>query len=279
MEINRLREVQLQQLKIMDSIHSLCEENRLTYYIIGGTALGAVRHGGFIPWDFDIDIAMPRKDYDRFVDEVSGALPTQFSCHSWKNEENYYPPHALVTLNGSGLTQKNDYLNPKLKRYGIFVDIFPLDQSPDEEELRKDQARDLRRLSRMKTRKFAISYKENSQVKLLAKKALSLCYALISVKKINEKQEVCMKRYAALPETKNWCSMASHYSYAKQCMPKEIYGTPQLIPFEERHYYAPEQLDEYLKRIFGDYMKLPSPEKQKEQRDYFINASWSEEEN
>ena len=273
MKIEDLREVQKIQLKIMDEIHRICEQSGIRYYIIGGTALGAIRHGGFIPWDVDIDIAMHREDYERFIYEKSSLLDAKFECHHYKKDTDYYPPHALVALKNSELIQKDDYLNPNLKRYGIFIDIFPLDNAPDKISARNKQAKELKKKNTQKQRKIGITYSENSSIVKMLKKIVKLRYISKSWDRINSEQEKIMKRYSK-EATSCWCSMASHYSYEKQCMPKEIYGEPTLIKFEDRYYYAPEMLDEYLKRIFDDYMKLPSKESQQKQLDYFVSAKW-----
>lgn len=270
-----LLQVQNKQIEIMDVIHDVCKKNDIEYYIIGGTALGAVRHGGFIPWDIDIDIAMSRVNYERFLSLSEEILPEELVCYSHKNEADYFPPHALVALKNSKLIQKDDYLNPKLKRYGIYVDIFPLDVAPDDEEKRRKQAKRISAIRNAKTRKKAITYSQNSTLVKTVKKIVSLMYSFVSMESLNQKLDASMKQYSEQSDSNAcWCSMASHYSYKKQCMPKEIYGKPTLINFAGRQYYAPEILDEYLKRIFNDYMKLPSKEQQQYQMDYFVDAEW-----
>ena len=270
-----LQQVQTKQIEIMDVIHSMCVENDIVYYIIGGTALGAVRHGGFIPWDIDIDIAMPRADYERFLSLCTERLPRGLTCYSYKCDSHYFPPHALVALDNSKLIQKNDYLNPRLKRYGIFVDIFPLDVAPEKTVDRKKQAKKISKIRNMKVRKKGIVYSENSKSVRLVKKLVSLLYIFVSENSLNRKLDSCMQQYSnEIDENSCWCSMASHYSYEKQCMPKEIYGKPLLVEFAGRKYYAPEKIDEYLRRIFNDYMKLPDKEQQQYQMDYFVDAEW-----
>lgn len=274
MNIELLQKVQDKQIEMMDIIHDICVNNSIEYYIIGGTALGAVRHGGFISWDFDIDIAMSRVNYDKFISLAKEKLPNNLTCHYYKNEKDYFPPHALVSLNNSVLIQKDDYLNPTLKRYGIFIDIFPLDIAPNDKKLQEKQAKKIKKIKLSKTIKKAISYSQNGFLKRFIKKLYSLKYLFVSVEKLNERLDKEMRRYESQFDNDNWCSMASHYSYKKQCMPKEIYGTPTLIDFAGRKYFAPQNLDEYLKRIYGDYMKLPSKEQQIAQMEYFIHAEW-----
>lgn len=270
-----LRQVQKRQIEIMDIIHDFCVKEKIHYYIIGGTALGAVRHNGFIPWDIDIDIAMQRADYEKFLSLSEKGLPSELKCCYYKNENDYFPPHALVALKNSKLIQKDDYLNPKLKRYGIFVDIFPLDVAPEDEKDRIKQAKRIAAIRNAKTRKKAIMYSENSTLIRLVKKLVSLLYVFVPMKYLNKKLDACMQKYSGeINKNSCWCSMASHYSYKKQCMSKTIYGTPTLVEFDGRKYFAPEKLDEYLKIIFNDYMRIPSEEQQQYQMDYFIDAEW-----
>lgn len=87
MTYEELRKIQEQQIRIMDEIHKLCVKKNYRYYMIGGSALGAVRHKGFIPWDVDIDIAMPRKDYDAFSIEGYKDLPNFLEFHDYKTDK------------------------------------------------------------------------------------------------------------------------------------------------------------------------------------------------
>ena len=94
---------------------------------------------------------------------------------------------------------------------------------------------------------------------------------------LNEQQQKLMRRYEN-EETQYLCSMASGYPYNKQCMPREIYGEPTLIAFEDRQYFAPERYQEYLTRLYGDYMKLPSEEKRLANLEVYCSVSFSDKE-
>ncbi len=255
---DEFRKLQLTQLEIMDEIHRICVENDISYYLIGGTALGAVRHGGFIPWDLDIDIAMKRYDYDRFKQVCEKSLDKRFIYRDYANSQNYNHPHALVCIKNTILVNKFDKFNPQMENFGIYLDIFPLDNAPADKVKSMKQAEDLIKIKRLKQYKVAMCY-QKSIVKTIVKKVISGAIFWTSVDKINKKMDECMRQYNN-EETGFLCSMASHYSYEKQYMPQEVYGTPQLIKFEDRQYYCPQNVDEYLKRIYKDYMKLP-PEK------------------
>jgi lipopolysaccharide cholinephosphotransferase len=257
-EFNRLQET---QIEIMDEIHQICVENDIVYYIIGGTALGAVRHKGFIPWDLDMDIAMPRKDYEKFKRICKEKMNPRFKYRDFLNTANFSHPHALVCINNTILVNRFDKFNPGLENIGIYLDVFPLDNAPDNSSLRDYQMKQLKKIKRIKKNKLAFCY-NSSRIKKIMKKLISFCYCWISVESINRKMDIIMQKYNN-KETTCLCSMASRYSYLKQCIPIEVYGTPTEVLFENRKYFAPQQLEKYLSRIYGDYMKLPPIEEQR----------------
>lgn len=248
------------QLIIMDEIHRICIENNITYYIIGGTALGAKRHGGFIPWDIDIDIAMPRSDYDRFKRACDIQLNDKFRYKDFENTPAYNHPHAIVTMKNTKLIHKKMRYNNNEPEWEIYVDIFPLDNAPDDEKRRIKQDKTIQKNKKQIRLKSAYLYNDNL-IKKVVKNAISIGMFWTDIDKLNRKFDKLIRQYNN-DKTSCLCSMSSHYSYKKQCMEKAIYGTPQLVSFEDRQYYAPEQLEKYLTRIYGDYMKLPPKEEQ-----------------
>ncbi len=257
-----IRKAQLAQLKIMEQIHRVCIAKNIKYYIIGGTALGAVRHGGFIPWDPDIDIAMPRPDYDRFLSECRNDMGDICSIESYHNNVKHDSPHALVILNGSVLMNRHDKYDNRKRN--IYVDIFPLDVAPENVQKQIEQANRIKRIKTFLERKKSDIYNHNGFFIILLKKIVRILFSGVSFQRLNKMLDDEMKRYS-YPFPKSdflLCSMASHYSYNKQCMPSEIYGAPTLIKFEDHDFFGPQKIDEYLTRIYKDYMKLPSIEEQ-----------------
>ncbi len=252
--------VQEYLLQAMDEIHALCVKNDIRYYLIGGSALGAIRHNGFIPWDVDIDIAMPREDYERFAQVSKNALPEGLSYHDYKNTKGYYRPHAVICLDNIYAYINSEYYL-KSKEEKLFIDIFPLDNAPNDERLREQQAKELAKLKKIQSRKECVLYKRNSKLQILIKKLIKLILSLYSLQKLERKRERIMTLYSQDESSRCWCSMVSHYSYKKQCIEKEVYGTPKKMIFAGREYFVPEQTAEYLKRIFGNnYMQLPPVE-------------------
>lgn len=271
---DKFRALQLVQASIMDDIHRVCVKNNLKYYMIGGTALGAVRHKGFIPWDVDIDIAMPREDYERFIEIANEELDAKHECHTYKNQKNFTSPHILVVLKNSTIELQGDKFYKKKARPGIYIDILPLDQVPLNPKLRKKHARDLKLISTIKFYKKWRIYPENGIMIRILKKSIRCMLSCISDYKLNEIQQKIATRYNKLPDTGEICSTLSHYKYEKLCMPKFIWGNPQLYEFEGRQYYGPENIKEYLSLLFADYMKLPPKEEQDKSMAMVVDAQW-----
>lgn len=267
-----LRKVSLIQLEIMDEVHRICEKHNITYYMIGGTLLGAVRHGGFIPWDLDIDIGMPREDYDSFKTVCQKELGERYVYLDHNSDRNYIRPHAMVARKDTRIHIKYDHVNPKTMDLGVYMDIFPLDNAPDDTKLRQDQANQLIKIRRFKSWRIPYSYSYKAW-KRFAHYAVSALLCWAPVREINRRQQALMQKYRG-EQTQCICSMASQYSYEKQCMPRDVYGTPVLLAFEGREYYAPEKYGEYLTRLYGDYMQLPPVEKRQANLEVFTSVEF-----
>lgn len=125
-----LREMQLAELHLLQIFDKICKKHNLNYSLYGGTLLGAVRHKGFIPWDDDIDVCMPREDYEKFLDlDMSQEVPAYVRRTS-KKERNYITPFAKLV--DTRYQVENKYEDPSVKLY-LWIDIFPVDGLPDTE--------------------------------------------------------------------------------------------------------------------------------------------------
>ncbi len=269
-----LKKLQAKQLEMMDAIHKACCENNLTYYLIAGSCLGAIRHGGFIPWDVDIDIAMPRKDYEQFFNIADRILPQTLVAHTYLTDEYFEKSHGLVCLKDSVLLTKADMENPQIPKFGIFIDVFPLDKCPDDEKFQMKHKNDYLRVRELRKIKFSRIYSDNNFFQKTIKHILRFLLSPLSVRTINRIQQKVMMRYYDLDPCNLWCSMASKYKYEKQLMPKEYYGTPKMAKFEDREFYIPEAPEKYLAKLYGDYMKLPSKEEQERLLKYFTKIEF-----
>lgn len=270
----KFRELQLVQASIMDDIHRVCLKNNLKYYMIGGTALGAIRHKGFIPWDVDIDIAMPREDYEKFIQIANNELDSRHECHSYLTDKDFTSPHILVVLKNSYIVFPRDITNNSASRPGIYIDILPLDQVPTDKREREKHAKALQRIKKLKIHKASTVWANNSRWQIIAKWFIRTAFKVVSWRKLNHIQQKIAMRYNNLPDTGEICSTLSHYKYEKLCMPKSVFGNPKLYEFEGRQYYGPEDMEAYLTKIFGNYMQLPPLETQEKLRNCVVDANW-----
>lgn len=259
MTIEELRAYQLAQMELLDETEEICRKMNLTYYLIGGTLLGAVRHKGFIPWDPDIDIAMPRKDYEEFLKYWVENPSEKFFYQHYTTEKNHLSPHAVLKIRNTKVVQKERNSRYKPEHEGIYLDVFPLDNPPPTPKEQKRQEKKIRKMKRIIEVKAGYLYSTTSVPKKWAKRIVQFFLSPFSFSFLNATMDRCMKQYSAA-NGKYLVSMASHYSYWKQLMPYEIYGKPTKVLFEGKWYNAPAETDAYLTRIYKDYMKLPAEE-------------------
>ncbi len=272
MNKEEVKTLQQYELAILKNVHAVCVKNNLRYYLIGGTALGAVRHKGFIPWDPDIDIAMPREDYDKFIDISGNQLDSQYKCVTYRELKNYIPPHAVVYDRNTRLEQrKKDYFRDELRPTGVYIDIMPLDVAPSDEKSQIKHSKKIRLIRKVRSFKLFSFGKDRNFVIQTLRFSLKIVLSMVSMHWLNKKMDAEFRRYGNISRPEYWCSMASHYSYQKQCMPIEIYGTPTLIQFEDDFFYAPEKVDDYLRRIYGYYMTLPPIAAQERMWNHFVS--------
>ncbi len=270
MDRTEIRKYQLTQLGILADVDEICKQLHINYYLIGGTLLGAVRHGGFIPWDADVDIAMKRRDYETFRRYWESLKDeTRYFYQHYTTDSKHRAPHAVLRIKGTHVTVTNIKSTNFSKNDGIFLDIFPLDYAPNDEKKQRQQARYIKFIKKMIYYKSGTINSNNSSLKKIIKKFLQLLLSPIGFRFLSEKMDGIMQKYND-NSSGYLVSMGSHYSYQKQLMKEEVYGDPVLLKFEDNLYYCPEKTDAYLSQLYGDYMTPPPA---KDQFGYFENIN------
>ncbi len=243
------------QLLILKDVHNFCVKNDIKYFLAHGTLIGAVRHKGFIPWDDDIDIAMPRQDYDRFISSFNGAYD-YLKVLSFDTAKDYYYPIAKVYDNRTIMKENIVNTYPGM---GINIDIFPIDGIPDD---KKDADAHLKKLIRwgkmrdVKQVKLSSSRSFGRNVLLLLGRTLLL--PLTNRFLLNKLDKIV--RSVPFGSTKYAGSMAYFTIMFKPVSVSSFQGTID-APFEGYMFKIPQGYDEWLRNIFGDYMQLPPEEK------------------
>ena len=252
-----LGELQDIEYAILCDVAELCERFKIRYGLCGGTLLGAVRHGGFIPWDDDIDIVMPRPDYERFL-AISHYLPARLKVSSPENDENNFHAYGKVY---DLRTRLIEFPDGKKVDIHVYIDIFPIDGLPDDPIKMELHRRRCRRLMLAHYALRAAKYKLN-EVKGLKRGFWHLLLILqrlvIKDRLINHLNKVVMKY--SFDESKYCGDIVAGYGY-KELMPSYVYHLDKKIRFRERDFYTYRAIEYYLTQLYGDYMKLPPIEK------------------
>ena len=257
MNTEEIRKFQCTQISLIDEIEDVCKTLGLSYYLIGGSLLGAIRHKGFIPWDADIDIAMRRKDYDKFVDYYINHNDSRFFLQHYRSEKFNCSPHAILRMKNTKIEYFSDPKFSKLSCNGIYLDIFPLDKAPKNKIQQKKQEIIIKIIKKLLVIKSGTVYSYNSRLVGVSKILLRYLIFPLSLYQLCKLLDKYMKKYENY-ESEYLVSMASHYSYSKQLMNEGIYGIPVKVEFEDSYRSAPAKYDLYLKQLYGDYMQIPT---------------------
>lgn len=266
-----LRDLQLLQLETMKSIHCVCVKHGIRYYLIAGSLLGAVRHGGFIPWDDDIDIAMMRSDYEHFKKVFTTEFSTdKYFLQDYTTDPYHLPALMRLCIKGTILDNPSESHHKNCKN--TYIDIFPLDNIPDSEEMRKKHSKNLKRIDRLMELKRYHIYPQNSILDIFLKRLISAILCILPIRQLRKVRIKEMTKYDN-EHTCSVCSTVSQYSYAKQSFKREIFGTPRLYKFEDTEFYGPEKEEEYLHHLYGaNYMQIPPENKRRTPANVFIKS-------
>lgn len=259
-----MNELQSKLLDMLSWFHGFCEENSLRYYMIGGTMLGAYRHGGFIPWDDDIDVGMPRDDYERLEMLLSEKNNGRYVLETPNTDaKDYFYAFSKLYDTSTTLVENTRY---KLKR-GIYIDIFPLDgMGNTREEAEKNYSGVYRLHNLLLTRVVGIRKGRKWYKNLAVTIARAVPNFILDNKKLLLRFVDKCKKYD-FDECEWGGNLVGAWRF-KEIMPREILGEPTLYDFEGVKAYGVEKPDEYLTYLYGDWRKLPPIEKQVTHHDY-----------
>ncbi len=255
MENINVRKVQNKILDTMKYIDTLCRKNGIVYYIMGGTALGAVRHGGFIPWDDDLDIFMTPGEYQKFKAAFEKENSEQFILQEWKTTPQFLE-YAKVRMNGTTFIEEN-FKDRKDMHHGIYVDIMILHKVPE--------GKWIQRLVYYES-KFVTLYglsqrnwKPKSKAQALVLKTLKIMPCKLMAKLFYKR----IYKYADRKKHFRYCYWITPAKFRNGLFEESFFSHPVDVPFEDTVLLGSERIKDYLAYRYGDYMKLPSEEQQK----------------
>ena len=260
-------EIKKKLINILDEFILLCKKNNLKYSLLGGSLLGAIRHQGIIPWDDDIDVGMPRSDYNKFINIANKSLKKKYKITSIYNDDSFCYPFTKLYDTETTLIEFKDY--PYIN--GIYIDIFPLDGIPKDLNIRRKIIPSIQKrrdaAGFLAKAEFSINYKLKHFPAFLlyhllyknSHSALKECEELAQKYEINKEHDI-INHYGAWGEKE-----ISDYSW--------FFPLKEYI-FEGRKVWGPNNYDAYLKKMYGDYMTPPPMDKRKSHHShYFIDLS------
>lgn len=255
-----MQDIQAVSLEILKKVADICEEQHLAYFLAYGTLIGAVRHRDYIPWDDDVDIMMPRPDYEKllayFRENATALAPLRMMNDMTVGDY----PYMISRVSDS--RYKLDVKNEKLYGIGVFIDIYPLDGlGNDREEARKliEQGKDLSSLIFLSTRKYFHKGNTKTWAKTLLK-VPAFAYAKMRGKKYFARKSLALAgkhRY----EDSRYVGCVIWPTYRERDIyDKDLFTETVMVDFGKYQFRAPKRYDEILAQVYHDYMKLP-PEK------------------
>ena len=262
-------------LEILEFTKNICNENNLQYYIAYGTALGAYRHKGFIPWDDDIDIVLPRKDYEKLKIILTNNDNKKYSIQDENSEDNYFL--TFFKIKKTGTIFKEGYVDKEYKNNGIYIDVFPLEYVKDMNKWTfKLKAFIIKSLIHIL--RFRGCKKYYKHIKPYYIYLLDIIFSTLWLPNNRKTIEITKRLMTSNgnEEEFNYFAMHNGTSPVGWCITKDIYGKGKKIRFEGKEFLAPQKIEEYLKLNYGEnFMDLP-PENKRHTHDP-IEISFGEE--
>ena len=256
-EVIKLSDLQTQELDIFKTFVDICEKKQLRYFLVAGSMLGAKRHKGFIPWDDDIDVAMPRKDYDIFLESAAELLPEKYYLETPRDKKHYlivsniYSKDGGFVLNNSEITQST----------GAWIDIMAIDGIPNpglRQNIHWYCYMVLRAFYQISHFDEVVNQERDRPFfeKVIIKIAkITRLQKLLNPVKINYLIEKLMRScdYDKSDYVATYCGIYRK----KEIVPKKWYGNGAIYSFEDMQVYGLEDADKYLTQLYGNYMEPP----------------------
>jgi len=259
--IKSVKELQGVLLGIAKVFHQICVEENIPYYMVGGTMLGSIRHGGFIPWDDDMDFAVSRKDFERLLKILPERLPAPYRMLTRKDTASVT---GFLKISDERTLHVYRWTDGQERDYGVDIDIFQLDPATSKTRGRiKDFI--------LKMRGYRVlSAKNRSLSKKILAYLIKTVFFFVSRDMIYNfiERHLVEKRGDLIANTYGGTAKA-------ETMSREYMGEPRLYKFEDTQFYGVAMPEEYLTSLYGDWKTLPPEDKR---HDHIVSMYWRDEE-
>lgn len=240
------------QLNILLDIDKFCEKNNIRYYLCGGSLLGAIRHKGFIPWDDDIDICMPRPDYEKFL---STYMNEYYKLFHWKRNNKCLCTFAKVYDNRTLLTENGDFG----ESLGVNIDVFPVDGLPKDKRKINSTIKKMKILWGLVVCATVKDISKRTKQKKLEIRLMRMIYRLFPIKHFITGIVISSAQKYSFDNSNKVATLVWGYGN-KEIIHHKTASEYIKAEFEGHMLNIPRNYEEYLINIFGDYMKLPPKE-------------------
>lgn len=248
-----MNDLQKKELEILACFIKICETLNLRYFLVCGSALGAVKYGGFIPWDDDIDVGIFREDYEVFINKASELLPEHLFLQNFHTDPAF--PQIFSKLRDSRTTYIEKSVAKLPIHHGVYIDVFPLDGYPMKSRLSQSLERKKTKYKRQLSCVFDVPRSLKSS--LMCKYNRLIGYHM-NTTEIVAKYDALISKYSTI-DTEVICNHGNWQGCLEYC-PKEQYGQGVLMQFEGISVRVPEKYDEYLTQKYGDWRSDPPEE-------------------
>ncbi len=243
------------QLEIMDYFHLWCEAHGIHYYITAGTLIGALRHKGFIPWDDDIDVVMLRSDYERMLQKYKN--DERYRLYTIETDESCIYPYAKIYDSRTVMIEGNEKDHPPI---GVNIDIFPLDNVTNNYQDAVNMKKRLRLINNILGVKH-LDMVDRGILKNITVAILRFISKFFSYSWLVKRIIIKSKKYINNEDSRYIVNAVIFAKGEREILEREWFKDTIDLEFEGRQYKAPVGADQYMKRLFGDYMKLPPEDK------------------